>query len=277
MDFFLPIERGLWVATLVAQALLVMRILEQRLLGRYPFFAAYMASETILSVFLMQLDVESRAYAQAFGLYTVVIVMLRVGVAWELYQRIFEHFPGSGGFRFGLAGTLIVIGFFASMTVFHPTPEWEFPQTLAVLIKRFQSDIFAAVFVFAWIVLRYILRIERPFRPNVLNHWRIATAYFGVSGVASLLVLVTGGGTVVFPINTGMLALDLICLSLWLRVMRRSGESEPWNARLTPEETKNIQRHHDELTDLLTSLPRELASRSSLPTVGLSIRSRVRR
>ena len=38
-------------------------------------------------------------------------------------------------------------------------------------VVRFQSEIFAGVFVLTWILLRFVLSIRQPFRPNVLTHW----------------------------------------------------------------------------------------------------------
>jgi hypothetical protein len=211
----------------------------------------------------MQLDFHSRVYAEAFRTYALVIVVLRVGVAAELYERICEHFPGIGKFRFGLASLLVVLAAVVAVAAFRPdlSSQWIFPQTLAHMVRRFQGEIFAGVFLFMWIFFRYVLDIQQPFRPNVLNHWRIATIYFGVSGMHALAVLATGGGVAVHPINAAMLAADTGCFIAWMRLMRRAGEQLPWFQRLSPPEIEAVERRHQDLLETVTSLPRAISDR----------------
>ena len=152
----------------------------------------------------MQIKVHSHAYAEAYRTFNLIIPVFRLGVAAELYERICEHFPGIGKFRAGLAILLVLIAAVVAVTSFRPDlgAQWVFPQTVVTVIRRFQGEIFATVFLFAWVFFRYVLSIQQPFRPNVLNHWRIATVYFGVSGANALAILIAGRGPVVYPINS---------------------------------------------------------------------------
>lgn len=265
MELFLPIERALWIAVVLAEALVVARLFRERLLRRYPFFAAYLTADIVCSAVLMQTDIKSRGYAAAFRVCTLIMTIFLLGVAAELYERICEHFPGIGRFRAGMAAVLVLLA--ALITVFTIRPNlvhlWAFPQTLVIDVVRFQSEIFGGVFVLTWILLRFVLSIRQPFRPNVLTHWTIATVYFGASGAAYLAGLVTGGGTAIFPINCAMLAVQLACFFAWFRLMRRSGEELPAFRKLSSDQVRSVERYNRELLETVRSLPGEISTRQA--------------
>ena len=60
-----------------------------------------MALDAVGGALLIQLDYHSPAYANAFRIYLIALVVLRLGAAAELYERISEHFLGIGRFRLG--------------------------------------------------------------------------------------------------------------------------------------------------------------------------------
>ena len=259
----LQVQQLLWNISLGAEIGLVLRLIQQKLVRRYPFFAIYLATEAIFSILLMRLQYHSRDYAQTFRTFTLLIVILRVGVAGELYERICAHFPGIGKFRLGLATLLSLIAAVIAVNIVRPdlSARWVFPQTLAEIVRRFQGEIFAGVFLFTWFFFRYALSIHQPFRPNVLSHWRIVTIYFGVSGAHALGVLVIGSGPAVHPLNCAMLAADIGCFVAWACLMKRSGEKLPWFYRLSPSEIEAVERRNNELLETVRSLPREISGR----------------
>ena len=264
MDPFLQIQQALWTASLVIQVVLIWKLIREGLLRRYPCFAAYLAVETVCGVLVLQLQYHSRDYAEAFGIYNLLIPVFRVGVAVELYERICEHFPGIGKFRFALAGLLLIIAAILAVSILTPdlAAQWVFPQTFAMIVRRFQGEILAGASLLAWIFFRYVLNIEQPFRPNVLNHWRIATIYFGVSGAASLALLgASGNGSAVHRINCAMLAADIGCFVAWIRLMHGAGEQIPWFQRLSPSQIQAAEEHHQDLLETVRSLPRAISDR----------------
>ncbi len=248
---------------LIAQGLWVVRLFQQRLLGRYPLLALYFGVETVFGVLAIQVNYHSYAYAEAYRTYNLIIPLFRVGVAAELYERICEHFPGIGKFRIGLASFLLVLAAVIAASIFQPdlTAQWVLPQTIVTVIRRFQGEIFATVSLLAWIFFRYVLNIRQPFRPIVLNHWRIATVYFGVSGANALAILIAGRGPVIYLINSAMLAADIGCLICWIALIRRSGEELPEFQMLSPDEIEAVDRRSRELLETLRSLPREISGR----------------
>jgi hypothetical protein len=260
-----PIQRVLWAASLLAEALVVGRLLREGLLRKYPFFAAFLTADVICSIVLIQMTFLSLRYAEAFRLCTWIMTVFRLGVAGELYERICEHFPGIGRFRIALAASVVLIAAVVTAFTFRPNlvDKWVLPQTVVEVIQRFQSEILAGALALTWIFLRFVLSIRHPFQPNVLNHWRIATIYFGVSGVAYLMILLSKGGRAVLPINCAMLALDIACFVTWFRLLRRSGEELPAFRRLTPEQVQAVEKYNSELLGTVRSLPGEISARQA--------------
>ncbi len=265
MELFFLIERTLWAASLAAEVLVVVRLAREGLLRRYPLFTAFLTADVICSIALMQTDIKSRSYAEAFRTCTLIMFVFRLGVAAELYERICEHFPGIGRFRAGMAAVLVLLAAQVTVFSFHPNlvDQWAFPQTVVMVVQRFQSEVFAAALVLTWIFLRFVLSIRQPFRPNVLTHWSIATIYFGVSGAAYLIGLLSGWGTAIFPINSAMLAIHLVCFLAWFHLMHRSGEELPSFQRLSPDEVQTAEQYSRELLRSVTSLPGEISARQA--------------
>ena len=265
MELFFLFERTLWAASVLAEMLLVFRLVREGLTRKYPFFAAFLAAEAICSIIAIQTGIKSQGYAEVFRICTAILSVFRLGVAAELYERICEHFPGIGRFRIGMAAVLVLVAALVAVFTFRPNlvDQWALPWTMVVVIQRYQSEIFAAVFVLTWIFLRFVLSIRQPFQPNVLNHWRIATIYFGASGAAYLAILFTGREVAVLTINSAMLAVQLGCFLAWLHLMRRSGEELPAFQRLSPDQVRTVEQYNRELLRTVTSLPGEISARQA--------------
>jgi hypothetical protein len=263
VELFFSIERALWVATVLTEALVVVRLVREGLIRKYPLFAAFLMVDVICSILLMQTDIKSRIYAAAFRLGTLVMTVFRLGVVAELYERICGHFPGIGRFRAGMAAVLVLLAALITVFTFRPNlvNQWAFPQTVVVVVQRFQSEILASVLIMTWIFLRYVLSIRQPFSPNILSHWLIATIYFAVSGGANLAALLTGGGNALLPISSAMMAIHLGCFVAWFWLLRRGGEELPAFERLSPDQVETVEHYNQALMRTLSSLPDEISAR----------------
>lgn len=265
MELFFPIERALWIAFLVAEALVVARFLQLGLLRRYPFFLGFLTVELVSSLVLARHDLKSRDYAESYRVVTVILILFRFGVAAELYKRICDHFPGIGAFRTGMAAVLSLLAGLIAIFTFFPnlSGTWAFPVGILIVLVRLQYELFAAAFLLTWIFLRFVLSIRQPFRPNVLTHWTLATVYFGAAGAAYLAAQLAGAGTAVYPVNSALLAIQLGCFIAWIVSMRRSGEEIPRFPRLSADQVSAVERYNRELLGRVTSLPAEIAARQA--------------
>jgi len=262
---FLPIERVLWGAYLLAEGLVVLRLLQLRLLRRYPFFVAFLTVEILLSVRSMRYDLRSSGYAQFYPFMTGILLLFRFGVAAELYQRICDHFPGMGAFRKGMAAVLVLLAALIAVLSVRPNLAnlWGFPVETLIVAQRFLLEILACVLLLTWIVLRFVLSIRQPFRPNVLMHWTIATVYFAAAGAAYLVLEIIGGYTTAYPVNSVMLAIQLGCFFAWILLMKRSGEQLPAFARLSADQVLGVENYNRELMGAVRSLPGEISLRQA--------------
>ena len=232
------VQRGLWVACLVAQVLLIDKICYQRLLRRYVWFTLYLAAEVVWGVVLVQIDYQSSAYAAMFRAYQFTVIVLRFGMVAELYESICDHFNGIGRFRFGLAGVIVTVGALFSLVAFQPSlgSQWGFPHTWMVVLWRFQTSVLCISLLLTRFALHHFLNVRPPMRPNVLNHWTLTTLYFGISAMSGMAILLIGGGNAILPVNLTMLAGDLVCLLMWISWFRKDGEIIPYVPPISLEE-----------------------------------------
>lgn len=234
----LAAQRGLWVACIAAEVLLVGSLFHARLLRRYPFFALYLALDAIGGALLIQLDYHSAAYAYWFRIYQISLLVFRLGAAAELYERISEHFLGIGRFRFILVVVLTTVAILISIATFRPdiSAQIGFPQTGVILLQRFETTTLCLVLLLTRFALLKFLNIRPPIRSNVLTHWTLLTLYFAISTISSAAAVMIGGGRSILPLNVAMLACDLICLTMWIAEFRKSGETIPQTAPISAEE-----------------------------------------
>ena len=265
MELLFSIERALWIAAVLAEAAVLVRLFRKGLVRSYPFFTAFLAALIVASLVMMRTDMRSRGYADVYRVCELLMFVFRLGVAAELYEHICKHFPGIGVFRAGMAAILILLAAVIAVFAFRPNlvAQWAFPQTLAMVVLRFQGEIFGGALLLTWIFLRFVLSIHQPFRPNVLTHWSIATIYFGANGAGYLAALWTGAGNGLLPISCAILAVDIACFVAWFRLLRRSGEELPSFHRLSPEQVEAVERYNRTLLETVTSLPAEISARQA--------------
>jgi hypothetical protein len=255
----LALQRALWVAYLAAEVLLVGTICYRRLFRRYQLFVSYLALDAIAGVLLIQLDFHRPAYAYGFRIYQIAMLVLRLGTAAELYERISEHFLGIGRFRFYLAAVLMVMAALISIATFRPdiSSQLGFPQTGVILLQRFETMALCLVLLLTRFTLLKFLNIRPPIRPNVLTHWTLLTLYFGISALSSTATILIGGGRSVLPVNVAMLACDLVCLSLWIAEFRKTGETVPEVAPISAAERTYHQAVKDAVLEEVNRLVKQ--------------------
>jgi hypothetical protein len=264
------IQRILWTACIAAQVLLIGSLFTRGLARKYPFFLLYLLSEVISSIVLIQIDVRTQAYAEAFRVYQILAIVLRLGVAGELYERICAHFAGIGACRFGLACLLLSIGGIVSFVSFSPdlSAQMGWPQTVAIAVERFECTALAFVLMGTWFILRRFLRVRPELRWNVHKHWILVSAYFLISAVASFATTmiyawalrdswgVEQGRAAIRTVGISMLTAEIVCLWLWFRTFRADGETLR-NPTIIHPEVLAVQDAQDRKTlELIESLGR---------------------
>lgn len=234
----LAVQRVLWVACLAAQVALIGAIFQNGIAKRYRFFVAYLAVEVCAGVVLLQIPLYTNAYAHAFRIYEMTMVVLRAGAVAELFERVCAHFPVIGHIRFALASFLVGLTGLVSLAAVRPaTGLLKYPQTLALYIGQFETTVLSISLVLMWWFLTSFMSLRPTVRGNVALHWGTLAVYFGVGGLTKLVATSWSSWAVRSRdwVNIAMLACDLACFVVWLRGFSSVREFPPPNI-LSPEE-----------------------------------------
>ncbi|HEX4168621.1 MAG TPA: hypothetical protein VHZ55_24425, partial [Bryobacteraceae bacterium] len=82
--------RWSWV---VAEATLLGFLFRRKLLGRYPWFAAFLAVEWLQMIALIELQDGSPLYGECWALSEILLLLAVAGAAIEITQKILGHYP----------------------------------------------------------------------------------------------------------------------------------------------------------------------------------------
>lgn len=184
MELFLPIGEVLWIASLVAEALVVVRFLRQGLLRAYPFFVVSLTVELAGALILLHYDLKSSAYVAAYRICQPTIAIFHLGVTAELYERICKHFPGIGIFRAVLASVLILLTALVAVLTFRPNliGPWALPIGVMTVLIRIQDEVLAGVLLLTWLFLRFVAEYPPAVPPKCIDPLDYCDRLFRGSG-----------------------------------------------------------------------------------------------
>lgn len=237
----LAIQRALWVACLAAQVLLIGAIFQRRIAKGYSLFLAYLVMEAGAGVVLLEIPFRTPAYAYAYRIYAIGLVVLQGGAVAELFERIAKHLPVIRRIRFVLAGGLLALTGVASLATVHPSGGyWKYPQTFAIYVTQFETTVLAVSLLLMWWFLTRFMSLTPAVGGNVALHWRLLTIYFAINGFVELVATLEGPTSTQY-FNAPMLAGNLCCFLAWIRGLKPAGELPPPKI-LSPEETEARQK-----------------------------------
>src|SRR5215467_8669442 len=169
----LALQRGLWVACLVAQVLLIGAIFQRRIARQYRFFLAYLIVEMCAGVVLLQIPIRTPAYVRAYGFYQICIIAFRAGAVAELFERVCVHFPVIRRIRFVLGSGLLTLTALVSIAAVRPhSGFWQYPGRLMNYLHQFETTVLAISLVVMWWFLTRFMSLTPTVRGNVALHWR---------------------------------------------------------------------------------------------------------
>jgi len=246
------VERYAWHVRTVLMVILLLRLAQMRVLGRYPWLAAYLAVSTVRTLVLASLNYASNAYAWTY-FYTEPLIWLGyAAVCWEIYGQVFEHYQGiSLMSRRGLAGVLTASFLVALLsTAREANYAWErFPILLTLTLSN--RLVVSTFFIFLALVLGFLLWFRIPLRRNVIVY-AVAFSFFFLFMGASYFVRNIGGADAIHRSNVLMLTMLDVTLVGWLVVLRAQGEEleARLGARPTPETEQQLLASLEELNRL---------------------------
>jgi len=206
-------------ANAAGEVLVFWRLAELRLIGRYKWFAVWMAFSAIRD-FSILLATDSRFTSTAFWtlwkLTEPIALGLVVLVSFEVYDLITSTYKTLGSVGVTVLKVAIMLGIAVSFVLI--LVDWRDVTPWIFLVKRIVTLMMAiALMCVSWA----FLWVSGPIPRNVVRHCRILTVYLWS----------VGGGY--FLINLGLeralsslliMSFCLGCLVAWLILFRRDGE-----------------------------------------------------
>lgn len=264
MDFLI-VEEALLKIDFVVGLLLIATLAHRRLAYRYPFFFAYLVGNAVCSLILFQFDPRTIEYARAYPSCALVMIALRGGVVFGLFEKICGHFTNWGNIRKYVAAMLLAVSGIAAWAFFAPaSPQNNYPQRVALLLYRWEELSAALFLLLTRLYLYNFIGARPPIRPNVETHWKLVIAYFTIDALGSWDALMrTSPGTREIE-NTIILLAEITCTCLWIKFLTREGEVIPLRIRkYTDEQGAAIHERERSIHSIVTGLPGEIDRRTA--------------
>jgi hypothetical protein len=126
---------GLWISSIALQAVLAMVVLTKRLWNRFPFFSAYVVASLLELVVAYVLRTSGPVYVRFYWTAEAITLLLGLGIAYEIFRKIFIAHPALrriAAILFGAAVVaLVALGIFV---VEWKTPSGDKSLTSAILV-----------------------------------------------------------------------------------------------------------------------------------------------
>jgi len=248
-DLFNP-EQFLWWASIVAESILLAKLVRFNLYRKYIWFTAYIASDIVCSLAMMWLtpDPRSKVYAMTWFWTQPVLLALQLAFAIELYRLIADHYCNFERMRPHLFWTCLISA--AAISVLSLSIDlrhtvWDHPiLAVSFLVKRSVTFALGGFVIATWSFVRWF---PIPIRPNVTIHKRVATVYF-LANAANYFAIGVG----LMKIHAAGIALMVItggCFAAWAILLKPVGEDVDKPPAPTEEQIESHLQRGQELLD----------------------------
>jgi hypothetical protein len=250
-------ERFLWWTSVVAESILLWRLVRSQLHRRYRWFTAFIAIDILCSLAMMWLtpDPHTKQYAVAWFSTGPILSVLQVAVSIELYRLVAAHYRNFERIRPRLFWTCLLSAVVVSaISVFFERRHmaWTYPVLNTVfLAKRSLTFALGGFVVATSIFLRWF---PIAIRPNVSAHRRITTVYF-LANAANYFAIDMGWmspQTAAVPLMT----ITGACFATWAVMIKPEGEEVKEAPAPTDEEIDSHLQRGEELLDRVREIKR---------------------
>jgi hypothetical protein len=247
----------LWWASIVAESILLARLIRVNLYRKYIWFTAYIVSDIVCSLTMMWLtpDPHSVVYAWVWVWTQPVLLALQLALSIELYRLIAGHYRNFERYRVRLFWTCLLSATAVSaltLIVELRHVVWKSPILQSEFLAKRTVTFALSGFVIATSVFLRLFPIS--IRSNVTAHRRIATVYF-LANAANYCALDIG----LLSTYAAGIALMIItggCFVAWAVFLKPRGEDVETSPAPTGEDIREHLRHGDELLDRVREIRR---------------------
>jgi hypothetical protein len=246
-------ERWLWAAVYAAQIILLLRLRQQELHRRYPFFCLYLAASVAEASVLLLVPRGTDAYAIAYMAFVPLIGLCTVLATLEVYDLVLRDFPGIRTLgRWAVLGGLLAALAVAGLTL---APDLSNPAEAYPVMRSFhvfQRALYSALLLFVLFISAFLIWFPIPLSRNTVLHTIVFTANFAGKSIA-LLIRNVGGAEFRLLSSTLILAIAAACLAAWTLFLTRQGEQQTvvFGHRWKPEDSDRLVEQLDSLNTIL--------------------------
>jgi hypothetical protein len=241
-------ERFLWWTSIVAESILLARLILFNFHRTYTWFTAYIMSDIACSLVMMWLtpDLHSKAYALVWFWTQPVLYALQLAVSVELYRLIADHYRNFDRMRPRLFWTcLLTAAAVSTISLIFDLRHivWKSPTLQSMFLAKRTVTFALGGFVIATSIFVRLFPI--PIRPNVTAHRRIASVYFLANAVNYFAVAIG----LVIPSTAGIVLMVVTgsCFVAWAILLKPQGEHVARPPTPTDGEIHKHLRHGEEL------------------------------
>ncbi len=244
-----------WFSTAIT-ALLTIRFVLNGLASRYPWFVVFLVLALTRSLFVRFVKLEPNTYAQLFMATEAVFWVLFVLILLELYRMVLAGFKGiQAASQWMTYAALAISMVVATVSLYpevsgHNAAKMDLLRTFYIAERGVFSGLVLLILLMSLFLLWFPIRLPK----NVVFHSLIFAVYFLAKAFAILVRNLTGH-QIARPMSLSIMVAGLVCLGLWLVLIRPAWETEQvvLGHRWDPDEE---QRLVGQLRDINTALAR---------------------
>jgi hypothetical protein len=236
---FAFLERKLWIACIICEAVLCMALIKRRLHGRYPCLFGLAFVNALRDIGLSAaFSTASSGYPRAWVVTLPILMSVQIATVLEAYTKVTTQYPGLGVFashllRWCLA-LLVIASCISAAWDFH-----HFPQSLlqAILFTyRYLTFVLAGCLAFPCLILSRLPKPAKQPAKNIKMHLWMLVSYFCVYGLSFLSVNVLGEQEATVTTMNAIMMFALCGLyGSWAFLLTPEGESSVRWPKLEPD------------------------------------------
>jgi len=223
-------ERVLWLLSVVATIILLLRMWKERLLLQYRWFSGYLGWSVLSAVVLWRVPRATNRYTELYLVFESVFWVLFILTTLELFSSVLRRYNGiaSMGRRFiqislGIALAIALLSMYIGANYPPQTPT---PAIVVYSMFLFGRIVCLSVLVFLLIMSAGLMWLPVPLPANAVRFLLGYTLCFAARTMGYFSVNLKGLG-VGQLVGTICISAALLCLVYW--VIRLSAEGEQTN------------------------------------------------
>jgi len=220
-------ERSLWIASVAATAVLLAKLLRNRLALRYRSFSAYLGFGILSAVVLGAVKRATNLYAYIYFAFEFVFWVLQILILFELFGLVLNRYPGvqTLGRRVLKTSLALAVAIALLSMLFKPGVPAETPVLGVAFQSLYLLDqvVSASVLTFLCLMVGFLLWFPVPLSFNAARYAFGFTIYFAAKTFALFAINMEGvgwaqGASILF------LALSSGCMIYWIATLTQVGE-----------------------------------------------------